>query len=302
MRHRRKGRRLGRSASHRKAMFRNMASSLFLTERDAELDDNEPKVKGRIVTTMPKAKEVRPIVERCITIARRSLAHTQSAEEFGTTEERGSDAWKTWRQSDNYQKWNAAMAPSLAARRRVLKMLGDKQAVSIVFDEIAPRFADRPGGYTRILRLAKPRLGDAGQQVILEFVGVHDRVTTKSAKPAFDNASADDAGAEVSTDAPAAVTSPDGKGTDDLKIVEGIGPKVEEALKAAGVDSWSALADSEPAKLTEILTAAEGNFSGQNPETWPKQAQMAVNGEWDKLKEWQDELDGGKVVDDDASE
>ena len=187
MRHRRKGRRLGRSASHRKAMLRNMASSLFLTERDAELDDNEPKVKGRIVTTMPKAKEVRPIVERCITIARRSLKHAEAAREFDTSEERGSDAWKSWRKSDNYQKWNAAIAPTVAARRRVLQMLGDKQAVGIVFDEIAPRFADRPGGYTRIMRLAKPRLGDAGQEVILEFVGVRDRVASKSAKPAFDS-------------------------------------------------------------------------------------------------------------------
>ena len=65
-------------------------------------------------------------------------------------------------------------------------MLGDKHAVNIVFDEIAPRFADRPGGYTRILKLAQTRLGDAGQKVILEFVGVHDRVATKSEKPAFD--------------------------------------------------------------------------------------------------------------------
>ena len=191
MRHRRKGRRLGRSSSHRKAMLRNMASSLFLTERDAEFDDNAPKVKGRIVTTMPKAKEVRPIVERCITIARKSLRHSAAAEEFGTDAERGSDAYKSWRGSDKYQQWNAKIAPALAARRRVLQMLGDKQAVSIVFDEIAPRFEDRPGGYTRIMRLAQPRLGDAGQQVILEFVGVHDRVTSKAAKPAFDTDDSD---------------------------------------------------------------------------------------------------------------
>ena len=173
-------------------MLKNMASSLFLTERDAEFDDNAPKVKGRIVTTMPKAKEVRPLVERCITIARRSLQHMAAAEEFAVDAERGTDAWKSWRSSDKYQQWNAKIAPAVNARRRVLRMLGDKQAVSIVFDEIAPRFADRPGGYTRIMRLAKPRLGDAGQRVVLEFVGVRDRVVTKSAKPAFD-APTDDA-------------------------------------------------------------------------------------------------------------
>lgn len=168
-------------------MLRNMASSLFLTERDAELDDNAPKVKGRIVTTMPKAKEVRPIIEKCITIARRSLQHSAAAEEFASSADRGSDAWKTWRTSDNYLKWNNTIAPTLAARRKVHQMLGDKQAVRIVFDEIAPRFADRPGGYTRIMRLAQPRLGDAGQRVILEFVGENDRVTRKSSKPAFDS-------------------------------------------------------------------------------------------------------------------
>ena len=172
-------------------MFRNMASSLVLTERDAELDDNEPKVKGRIVTTMPKAKEVRPIIERCITIAKRSLPHSEAAEQFASDADRGSDEWKSWRKSDNYKQWSAKIAPAVAARRRVLRMLGDKEAVSIVFDDLAPRFSDRPGGYTRIMRLATPRLGDAGQQVILEFVGVHDREVSKSEKPAFD-APADD--------------------------------------------------------------------------------------------------------------
>ncbi len=73
MRHRKRGRHLGRSSSHRRAMLRNLASSLILTERDAEFDPNPPKVKGRITTTLQKAKEVRPLVEKCITIARRSL-------------------------------------------------------------------------------------------------------------------------------------------------------------------------------------------------------------------------------------
>jgi large subunit ribosomal protein L17 len=58
--------------------------------------------------------------------------------------------------------------------------------VSVLFDEVAPRFVDRPGGYTRIVRLAKPRLGDAGTQAILEFVGVRDRVIERSVRPTFD--------------------------------------------------------------------------------------------------------------------
>ena len=283
--------------------MRNMASSLFLTERDAELDDNEPKVKGRIVTTMPKAKEVRPVVERCITIAKKSLQHSEAAGEFATDADRGSDAWKTWRKSDNYKQWNAKMAPAIAARRRVLQMLGDKQAVSIVFDDVAPRFVDRPGGYTRIMRLAKPRLGDAGQRVILEFVGENDRVSKKSEKPAFDSDAAEAPKEEAKAEAAALAApakSPDGKKPDDLKVVEGIGPKVEEALKAAGIAGWAELAAADPDKVKEILTEAEGNFAGQDPTTWPKQAKMAVDGEWDELKTWQDELDGGKVADPDA--
>jgi large subunit ribosomal protein L17 len=73
------------------------------------------------------------------------------------------------------------------ARRRALVLLGDKQAVKILFNDIAPRFADRDGGYTRILRLAKPRLGDNGTRAILEFVGVRDRVSQRSEAPAFES-------------------------------------------------------------------------------------------------------------------
>lgn len=193
MRHRRKGRRLNRSSSHRRALLRNLASALFLTERDAEFDDNAPKVKGRIETTLPKAKEVRPLVEKCITIARRSLQHTRAAEEFATDADRGTDQWKSWRTSDEWQKWNQAIAPAVAARRRALQLLGDKQAVRILFDDVAPRFEDRDGGYTRILKLATPRLGDAGKRALLELVGENDRNIQRSEKPAF-------GGEESSTD------------------------------------------------------------------------------------------------------
>ncbi len=185
MRHRRRGRTLGRSPSHRKALLRNLASSLFLTERDAEFDNNAPKVKGRIVTTIHKAKEVRPLVEKCITIARKSLAHTERAAEFESTADRNSEQWREWRRSENWRLWCDARAPVVAARRRALQLLGDKKAVKILFEEVAPRFADRDGGYTRILRLAKPRLGDAGTRAIIEFVGTHDRVTERSEKPSF---------------------------------------------------------------------------------------------------------------------
>ncbi len=190
MRHRKKGRVLGRSPSHRLALFRNLASALFLTERDAELDDNEPKVKGRIITTLQKAKEVRPMVERCITIARAGLEAEEAARPYATTAKRNSESWKAWRESDEWKKWNKSIAPSVKARRRVVRMLGDKQATRVLFSTIAPRFTGRNGGYTRILRLSKPRLGDAGTRAILEFVGVRDRVAQKSTAPKVEAAPA----------------------------------------------------------------------------------------------------------------
>jgi len=187
MRHRRKGRVLGRNSSHRKALFANMVSAIFLTERETtELEANIPKVPGRIVTTLEKAKEIRPLVEKCITIAIKGLNAEAGAVEFATKAERGSEEWKAWRKSDTWRKWADARSPGITARRRVYAIIRDKQAVDILFNRIAPRFTQRPGGYTRIMRLAKPRLGDNGTRAILEFVGKNDRVTKKATKPSFE--------------------------------------------------------------------------------------------------------------------
>jgi large subunit ribosomal protein L17 len=198
MRHRRKGRKLGRSPSHQRALLRNLASSLFLTERETDDEPGAPKVKGRIVTTLQKAKEVRPLVEKCITIARHSLAAEDAASQHETDAERNTDSWRAWRESDAWRQWNAAIAPAVNARRRVLRLIGNKQAVRVLFDDIATRFADRDGGYTRILRLARPRLGDAGTRAIIEFVGVRDRVLERSEAPQFEGSAAtDEAGGET---------------------------------------------------------------------------------------------------------
>ena len=346
MRHRRKGRQLGRSSSHRKAMLKNLATSLFLTLRDdmyyeglyqadGTTQVKPPKHKGRVTTTLHKAKEVRPLVEKCVTLAKKALPHIEAADALNTDADRGSEAWKTWREGDGWQKWNAAIAPAINYRRRAYALLGDKEAVSILFDDVAPQFADRPGGYTRVLKLAGVRLGDAGAQAVIEFVGENDRVkqAAKAVKPAFaddetkeeekaeeaeaevkEEAKAEEAEAKEDSAAPAAaaaaagaaataaatedeaeIKSPSGKGFDDLKVVEGIGPKCEEALKAAGIGTWKDLADSTPDKIKEILAEADGNFAGQVPTTWPDQAKMAVDGDWEKLEKWQDELDGGKL-------
>lgn len=117
MRHRVKGYKLGRTASHRTAMQRNMAASLIEHER--------------IITTVTKAKALRPFIEKLVTTSKESSVHN---------------------------------------RRRVFASLRNKEAVSKLFEVLGPRFKDRPGGYCRILKLSKPRLGDATERAIIEFV------------------------------------------------------------------------------------------------------------------------------------
>src|SRR5436305_13921183 len=118
MRHRIKGRTLGRNASHRHAMFRNMAASFIRTLRPGDDVPNKPKVEGRIITTVAKAKELRPFIEKLVTLARKGLEHEQQASAFATKAARNSTEWKTWRESDTYRKWNQAIAPAVTCRRR----------------------------------------------------------------------------------------------------------------------------------------------------------------------------------------
>ena len=187
MRHRHVGRKLGRNPKHQRALLRALACSLILTERDLYGDAGEPKTPGRIITTLEKAKEVRPFVERCVTIARRVLPAMRAAQAMLPVAEPRTPEFAAWRKSEKGIEWCQTMAPVIAARRHVLKLLHHKEAVGIVFDKLAERFADRPGGYTRILRLATPRLGDGGRRALIEFVGRNDRVrVAKSSRPKFE--------------------------------------------------------------------------------------------------------------------
>jgi large subunit ribosomal protein L17 len=126
MRHNVGHRKLGRLTEHRIALLRNQATALLRHER--------------IETTMPKAKELRPFVERLITIAKRGVAAGE------------------------------ANGKSLHARRLVLQDIQDKDVVGKLFDTLAPRYVDRPGGYTRILRVGFRR-GDAAEVAHVELVG-----------------------------------------------------------------------------------------------------------------------------------
>ena len=116
MRHRRKGRKLGRTSAHRKALLSNMATALFEHEK--------------IQTTLPKSKELRRTAEKLITLAKRNDLHSRR----------------------------------LAARR-----IRDKEVLRKLFDNIAPRYTDRPGGYTRIIKLGT-RFGDGASMAVIELV------------------------------------------------------------------------------------------------------------------------------------
>jgi large subunit ribosomal protein L17 len=131
VRHRKAGRKLGRDRDHRRALYANLAVALF--------------EHGRIKTTEAKAKEVRPVAERMVTLAKRG---------------------------------------DLAAHRQAVAFLRSKAIAHKLFSEIAPRFADRPGGYTRIVKIG-PRPGDAAEMAYLELVDyVPERAPAPAAPPA----------------------------------------------------------------------------------------------------------------------
>ena len=97
----------------------------------------------------------------------------------------------------------------------------------------------------------------------------------------------------VAADA-AAAGLPKGVKQDDLKLIEGVGPKIAGLLAEGGLDTWAKVAASTPEAIKEILAAAGARYASHNPGTWPKQAELAAAGKFDELKTWQDELDGGK--------
>ena len=95
---------------------------------------------------------------------------------------------------------------------------------------------------------------------------------------------------EAKAEAPKAAAKKSTGKADDLKKIEGIGPKIAETLVEAGIATYADLAKAKPAKISEIIEGVRGNHV---PDTWPQQAQLAADGKWDELKELQDKLDGG---------
>lgn len=134
MRHRKRGRKLGRTSAHRKALRQNLAVALF--------------THGRIITTMAKAKEYRPFVEKMITLAKKGITAR------GGTEDKNTDEYRRF----------------LHCYRRAISILQDKSIAKKLFEEIAPGYMDRSGGYTRILKDSKRRLGDNAPRAVWELV------------------------------------------------------------------------------------------------------------------------------------
>ena len=169
MRHKRHGKKLNRNSSHRKAMLRNMAVSMILLARSA--DQTAGAGSGRLTTTVSKAKFLRPFVDRLVTLSKRAALVVSSVPEAPL---RGSAAWNEWRCSPRWLDWVNGVSPAVALRRRAFAMLRSDDAVSILFGDLASRFESRNGGYVRVVRIASRRVGDSGQQAIIEFVGERD--------------------------------------------------------------------------------------------------------------------------------
>ena len=259
MRHRIKGRKLGRSASHRTATLRSLATALIKHKK--------------ITTTLAKAKQTRLFVEPLITKAKNNSVH---------------------------------------ARRLVSRDIKDSEVVKELFGEVITKIGDRPGGYTRVIKLGN-RVGDAAEMAIIELVDFSEvvtkkpRKTKKKAEPKKEDA-VEAVVEEVETTKEGVKDSKEKAvekkedeiseskaDADDLTKVEGIGPKISEILQEKGIATFAILAETKVEKLTEILSDAGSRYKSHDPQTWPQQAKLAADGNWDELKKLQDELDGGRV-------
>lgn len=156
MRHLVAHRKLGRTSAHRKALLRNLCTSLVLNER--------------IVTTLPKAKELRPFVEKAVTLGRRASKARQAGEKDAALH-------ATRLAAASFFPGNAG--PDSRQHDPKAERTAGVAALKKLTGELAERFADRPGGYTRILKLGK-RKGDGAELALIEFIG------SEGKKPATD--------------------------------------------------------------------------------------------------------------------
>lgn len=170
MRHRRAGSRLTRTSSHRDAMLRNLAAAVF--------------EHGQITTTIPKAKAVQPLVEKIITDAKKGDLASRRRVIAKLGGDRQAFEWmylpkKATEEEKNHvnqlREFREGFFPlpksEEVERNRYGELRKAPKLVKHIFDNVAPKFADRPGGYTRIVKLGRHRIGDAAELCVLQFVG-----------------------------------------------------------------------------------------------------------------------------------
>lgn len=212
MRHRKAGRHLGRDSAHRRALYRNLVTDLLRYER--------------ITTTDAKAREIRPIAEKMITLGRRGDLH---------------------------------------ARRQALSYIYDRYVVDKVFSDIAPRMADRPGGYLRITRL-EPRKGDGARMAVIETVDYHEAIAVAEEPPADEpeTLSVTDALGEPDDVDEAEAPEAAADEADEPKAAAGEAEEPEAVLDA---DEPEAALESEDANEAEAPAAADaGDASDDAPD------------------------------------
>lgn len=173
MRHRKAGFKLNRTTAHRTAMLRNLAASLF--------------EHGQVVTTLPKAKAVQPFVEKIVTKAKRGDMHARRQVIATLGRDRLAFDWRYLpknateeerqhhqERSESAQQFFDLPPAELTERNRYGELRSAPRLVRHIFENVAPRFTERQGGYTRIVKLGRHRIGDATELVLLQFVGAEE--------------------------------------------------------------------------------------------------------------------------------
>ena len=173
MRHRKAGYKLGRTTAHRTSTLRHIAFGLF--------------EHGQVVTTLPKAKAVQPMVEKIITLAKQGDVHARRLITAKLGGDRRSFDWlylpknASDAEKEHVEKMREHASQffdlpdgSQVERNRYGELRAAPKLVKHIVEHVAPRFRDRPGGYTRIVKLGRHRIGDASELVVLQFVGAEE--------------------------------------------------------------------------------------------------------------------------------
>jgi large subunit ribosomal protein L17 len=213
----------------------------------------------RIRTTTVKAKWFRPFFERLVTLCKRAGLDVQ------------------------------------LQYKRLRPYLNEDDS-RVFVEKLMPKFACRNGGYTRQYHYVSGESPDRMEAIVLITESTDDVaisttpiVEAKSPKKILEDKKDKNIVVESKP------TNPKTSTKDDLKKIEGIGPKIEELLNNAGILTFSDLANAKITTLEEILDLAGPRFSTHKPASWSAQSELARDGKWEELKTWQDELDGGLV-------